>query len=127
MVLHYNNIRECKSDESKKILENEPTNKQSLAFTSFHQAAVSSESSCDPDDVEFNLRWCTLLDRSVFPWLTKTISRRSCMDEGRGAREWSPPQVLLCPYDPQGISENFGGEDGKMVVETTGGYPEKGK
>lgn len=92
MVLHYNNTRERKSDESKKILENEPTNKQSLAFTSSHQAAVSSESSCDPDDLEFNLRWCTLLDRSVLPWPTNIISRRSCMDEGQGAREWFPPQ-----------------------------------
>lgn len=50
------------------------------------------------------------------------------MDRGAGGgREWSPPQVLLCPCSPHGISENFGGEGGKMVVGTTGGHPEKGK
>lgn len=46
---------------------------------------------------------------------------------GWGGGEWSPLQVLLCPCSPHGVSENFGGEGDKMVVETTGGHPEKGK
>lgn len=46
----------------------------------------------------------------------------------QGKEGWlSPPQGLICPCYAQGISEDFRGEGGKMVVETTGGYLEKAK
>lgn len=41
------------------------------------------------------------------------------MDGGEG-------EIVVSKFS-YGISENFGGEGGKMVVETTGGSPEKGK